>query len=360
MSLFSHSHSSSVSLGIDIGTTNIKAAELSATGKDSFQLSNYAILETAGNLDHVNNALQSSSLKPLESDLVSYLQLLQREAKFKTNKVTVSLPAFTAFTTLLEMPEMGSKETVQSLTTEAKHYIPIPISTATLDWIKVGEKIYPDGSKKQLIFLVSIPNEKIETYHDIFAKAGLQLEAYEIENMSSVRALTWKLATPHLIIDIGGRSTALSVGTQGLLKYSGQTDFSSGSMTQALATALNVSARRADVLKRQTQIVGQGGNHELSTILIPIIDVIINEANRIKSGFESSYAQKVEGVIIAGSGANMPGFDSYLAKQFGLPVTTANPLGPLAFPPEITSFSKELSATLTVAIGLALKNLLRP
>ena len=256
------------------------------------------------------------------------------------------------------MPEMNTKDISQSLSIEAKHYVPIPISAATLDWIKVGEKVYPDGSKKQLIFLVSIPNEKIEHYHTIFAESGFQLESYEIENMSAVRALTWKLPEPQLLIDIGGRSTALSVGHAGALKYSGQTDFSSGSLTQALASALNISARRADALKHQTQIVGQGGNHELSTILIPIIDVIINEASRIKTGFENSYSSKVAGVIISGSGANMPGFDAYLSQQLSLPVITANPLSTISYPPELASVAHSLGATLTVAIGLALKNLI--
>lgn len=352
------SHHSNTALGIDIGTTSIKAAEVTSNGKGVFTLSNYALLEISGHLEHFNNTLQSSSLKPLESDIIDYLKLLKSKANFKTNHVTVSLPAFSAFTTLLELPMANSKETAQSLSQVAKNYIPIPIATANLDWIKVGEKTYPDGAKKQRIFLISIPNDRIEAYTQMFARAGFQIDSFEVENRSATRALTFKTDSPQLIIDIGGRSTSISVGQKGIIKYSGQTDFSSDSLTQALSSALNINPRRADTMKRQIPIIGQGGNHELSTILIPVIDVILNEAKRIVTGFESSYGQKIAGVILTGSGSNMPGFDAYVAEQMHLPVSSGNALTNCAYPVELESFAKHLGPTLTVAIGLALKNLI--
>ena len=357
-SLFkSSTHAVDSSVGIDIGTTTIKAAELSGNGRGSYILSNYALLEVAGHLDHFNNALQSSSLRPLDSDLISYLTMIRTKAGFKTNHVIASLPSFTAFTTVLEVPLMSAGETDKSLSAQARDYIPIPISEVTIDWIKIGEKTYPDGSKKQQIFLVSIPNEKIESYTAMFGKAGFIMDGFEVEHISVARAVTTGNKQAMLIIDIGGRSTTFTVAKNGISLFAGQTDFSSGSLTQALATALNINPRRADTLKRQTPIVGGGGSHELSTIMVPIIDVILNEATRTRTGFETAFNEKIAGVILAGSGANMPGFDQYLTSQLNLPVTVADPLSSIGYPPEIATFSKQLGSTLTVAIGLALKKL---
>lgn len=357
-SLFkSSTHAGDASVGIDIGTTSIKAVELSGNGKGSFSLSNYALLEVAGHLDHFNNALQSSSLRPLDSDLISYLSIMRSKANFKTNHVVASMPSFTAFTTVLEVPLMSTGETDKSISVQAKDYIPVPITEVSLDWIKIGEKTYPDGTKKQQVFLVSIPNEKIESYTNLFGKAGFILDGFEVEHVSIARALTAGTKQPLLIIDIGGRSTTFTVAKNGISLFAGQTDFSSGSLTQALATALNISTRRADTLKRQTTIVGGGGSHELSTIMVPIIDVILNEATRTRTGFEAAFNEKIAGVILSGSGANMPGFDEYLTGQLNLPVTIANPFGTIGYPPEIAVFRKQLGASLTVAIGLAMKKL---
>ncbi len=346
-----------VALGIDIGTTTIKAAELTSNGKGAYSLSNYALLEVAGHLEHFNNALQSSSLRPLDSDLISYLSIIKEKGHFKTNHVIASLPSFTAFTTVIEVPLMSSGETNRSLSTQAKDYIPVPITQVTLDWIKIGEKSYPDGSRKQQIFLVSIPNEKIESYNSIFGQAGFILDGFEVEHLSVARALTLTAEKPTLIIDIGGRSTTFTVAKKGVVMFAGQTDFSSGSLTQALSTALNISPRRADTLKKQTTIVGGGGSHELSTIMVPIIDVILNEAGRTRTGFEAAFGEPVVGTILAGSGANMPGFATYLATQLNLPVTLANTLTSIGYPPEISAFGPELGTTLAVSIGLALKKL---
>jgi len=359
-SLFKNSSTEIVSVGVDIGTSSIKAVELTGNGKGVNSLSNYALLEVTGHLDHFNNALQSSNLRPLESDLISYLSIIKEHARFKTNHVAVSLPSFSAFTTVLEVPAASAGEISKTVATQVQEYIPLPANDVTFEWIPIGTKSYPDGAKKQQIFLVSIPNEKIENYTKVFNQAGFILDSVEVEHVSIARALSTSFKEPTLIIDIGGRSTAMTIVKKGVALFAGQTDFSSNSLTQALATALNISPRRADSLKRQTTIVGGAGNHELSTILIPIIDVILSEAKRTQDGFESTFSEKVASVIISGSGANMPGFQEYLSTRLNLPVIVADPLSEISFPPEMSAFSKPLGTTLTVAIGLALKKFHAP
>lgn len=357
MSIFSSLFKGGTYLGVDIGTTSIKVVELQKSGRGIFTLVNYAILETSGHLERFNNALQSSNLKLLDTDIIAYLKLLTRRTKFKTNRVNASLPSFSAFTTLLELPVMSDHEITQTVKFQSRNYIPLPISTVTIDWLKVGEREAPDGSRKQQVLLISVPNEQVEKYTDIFQQVGLTLETLEIEGISQARALTIGVEKPMLIIDIGGRSTTISVAKNGALKFTGQTDFASGSITHALGAGLSISDRRAEDLKRQTQLMGAGGEHELSTIMIPIVDVIINEANRVKSNFEGSYQEGIAGVLLSGAGANMNGLDAYIGQQLKLPAKRANPFENINYPPEIEPLAHTLGPTLTTAIGLCLKNL---
>ena len=197
------------------------------------------------------------------------------------------------------------------------------------------------------------------SYTTIFNQAGFILDGFEVEHVSVARALTAHIDTPTLVIDLGGRSTSFTVAKKGLCLFAGQTDFSSSSLTQALATALNISPRRADALKQQTTIVGGGGSHELSTIMVPIIDVILNEAKRAMAGYEAAFSEKITSVVLTGSGASMPGFATYLAGQFGLPVSVANALADVVYPPEISAFSAQLGTALTVAMGLAFKKFIK-
>jgi Tfp pilus assembly PilM family ATPase len=61
MSLFG----SNTYIGIDIGTTSIKVAEIKQAKNGKGILKNYGILETYNYLEQFNEALQTSSLKLL-------------------------------------------------------------------------------------------------------------------------------------------------------------------------------------------------------------------------------------------------------------------------------------------------------
>ena len=62
----------SARLGVDIGTTSIKVVEV-RPGKKSPQVTNYGFLESSGYLARANQALQTSSLKIFESDVIELL-----------------------------------------------------------------------------------------------------------------------------------------------------------------------------------------------------------------------------------------------------------------------------------------------
>jgi type IV pilus assembly protein PilM len=342
--------------GVDIGTTAIKAVELSGAKDKGFTLSNYAIMEASGSLERSNGALQSSNLKLLDSDIISYLLMLRQKAGFKSKSAVASLPAFSGFSTLIDLPVSSEREIGQAVQFQAKNYIPLPITTVTLDWLKVGEKVDASGKRTQQVLLISIPNETVELYDDIFSRAGFQLDSLELEQISNARILSLASKTPKLIIDVGGRSTSLGVAKEGNLKFAAQADFSSGSITQAFAQALNISPRRAEDLKRGTSLASAGGETELSTIMLPILDAILSEAKRAQQSFEKAYNERVDGIILTGSTANMKGLPEYVAKQLGLHATKADPFKNIAYPPEIEAVVKDLGPTLSTSLGLALKN----
>ncbi len=345
---------SSAVIGVDIGTTSIKIAELAKADKQ-LKLTNYALLETYGYLERANEALQTSSLKLSEDTIPAYLKLLVEHAGIQTTSAVVSVPAFLAFSTLIEMPVMSEGEVKRYMELQAKQYVPLPLNTVTLDWMKVGERPEPGGAPKQQVLLVSIPNDQIERYRKIFDRAGLHLTGVELEGTGVARSLTFGSKTTTLIIDIGSRSTSFSVAGSGFLKFSGQTDFSGGSLTQTIANGLGISARRAEDLKRQRGLLGFGGEHELSTLIEPILDVIVNEAKRVSASYEQSYHEAVGRVALSGGGANLLGIEDYFKKQFTVPVLRANPFAPVNYPAVIEPVVKDTGPLLSVAIGLAIK-----
>ncbi len=314
MDLFGFLKSSGGSyLGVDIGTTSIKAVEVSK-GKTIPRLINYGLLETQSALLRANTALQASTLKLFDKDVVEFLKIVIAKMKPRSKNVVASLPAFSAFTIVFSLPDMEPKEMEQAVAYQARQYKPLPISEVALDWSKVGEIEDENGAKQNQILLISVPQEQIKKYQRIFSEAGLSLRALEVESLALVRSAIGNDPTPTLLADIGSLSTGIMVVDGGQLKYSGQTDFSGSSLTQALATSLNINPLRAEELKKERGIIGTGANYELSTIMLPFIDAIINEVRRAEFSYKNQFpkAKPIERIMLTGGGSNLLGIEKYL------------------------------------------------
>lgn len=347
---FSSSH-----LAVDIGTTSIKIAEVKSDGKKP-EIVNYGVLESSGYLARANQALQTSNLKIFETDVIELLKTLVHEMGVGTREAFASLPLFSAFTTILDFPRMDPKEIEKALVYQAKQYVPLPIEEVALDWLSVGQYQDDKGFDHQKVLLISVPREQIRRYQRMFQAAGLTLRALEIESLSITRLFA-NDPTPTIIVDIGSRSTNIVFMESGALTWSSQTDFASFSLTQALASSLQINPIRAESLKKEKGILGIGPNYELSTIMLPFLDAIINEVKKAQFvyGEQLASAKKAERIVLSGGGANLLGIEKYFEHEFGIPVVKAAPFLQFSYPENIASFVPELGPVMGVALGLGMK-----
>ena len=340
-------------LGVDIGTVSVKAVEMDMrSGKPA--VTNYGLIETGDYLERTNSVLQTSSLSIAEGEAVAVLKALISQMGTRIKDVVATVPAFSSFTSIIDMPVMNEEETAKAVPYQARSLVPLPMSDVTIDWIPIGQFEGREGEKKQRIFLVSVPNEQIRAHKAVFKKAGLNLKMLEVESLSLARSLTTGSQENVLIIDIGAFSRTVVIAGQGLLKYSNQTDFAGNSMTQALTKGLGISVRRAEALKRQRGLSGMAGEYGLSTLMIPFLDVILNEGRKAKEVFEGG-GNKVSKIIFSGGGGMMQGIAEYASKQFDLPAEKADPFSLVAYAPEIAPLLKSEGSRLSVATGVGMK-----
>ena len=339
-------------LGIDIGTVSIKMVEFYKKG-ENLVLDNYGILETKGYLERGNEAIQTSSLKLVEKEAVELLQILLREVNPKSKIAVASIPVFSAFITPLELPLLYFNETAQAVSFQARQYIPMAAEDVSVDWVRVEEFDDPKGQAKQRLLLIGIPNETIKKYKSIFKAVGLKLNALEVESFALVRSLFKNEKAPTLIMDLGAESTNLSIVEGGILKHSSQVDYGGSFLTYSLARGLEINPLRAEELKSRRGLVGSGGEAELSTLLLPLLDVIISEAKRTQAAYERNYGKKIELLTLTGGGANMPGIEEYVRGQTGLKIFKAYPFSGVEYKPGLEPAIRDLSNVLPAAIGLA-------
>lgn len=340
-------------LGVDVGTSSIKMVEVSRRGEKLY-LDNYAILHTREYLERGNAAIQTSSFKPSIKDLTNLLKVVIANAKPKTRKVVASVPVFSSFVTTFEMPLLSRKETEGAVSFNARQFIPIPIENVSLEWEK-SDEYEKAGKRFQQILITAIPNDVVSDFKKIFSKAGLRLSALELENQSLARLLKQEIREPAMIMDIGAESTNFFAFDEGLIRKSMQVDYGGSVLTKTMAKAIGLSPKRAEELKQRLGLTGTMETRELSTSLMPFLDVIIREANQARSSFEKTLRKKITKIILLGGGAKLKGIEDYVEKNLEMEVVSINPLGNFKYPGSIRPIVPDLNKELAIACGLALK-----
>jgi type IV pilus assembly protein PilM len=117
-------------LGVDIGTTNIKVAQVTHGAS--------AVLDTYG---IVNCSYQISGRKDATAvkQMASVLKSLVQKAGVTASRCVISLPNSSVFTSVLEMPKMSDSELATAVEFEAKKYVPLALSEIDLSWSIVGQ-----------------------------------------------------------------------------------------------------------------------------------------------------------------------------------------------------------------------------
>ncbi len=337
-------------LGVDFGTASIKIAEVSRKG-EQFRLENYGIIEVHDYLGHANLALQASSLDIIDHEASRLLKYLISEMKPKSTTAVVSIPSFASFITLLDIPLISEKETAQTVQFQAQKYIPMPINQVQVDWVKVDEYADERGIRFQRLLLIGIPEKVIVSYKNICKASGLRAVAFEIDGIALARSLA-HLTQPTLVVDIGANSSTMIVVDNGVAKHLSQTDYGGVHITRALSKSLDLGMKRAETLKKRRGLLGKGGETELLSLILPFLDVIIQEVAYARSLYERRYGKKVLQFTFVGGGAELLGIEEHAAEQLGIPYVSPDTFTDVAYKPAIEPIIRNLAQELPVVVGL--------
>ncbi len=340
-------------LGVDVGTLSIKMVEFSnENGRP--KLENYAIL-TRYDVAMKSMAQDGAEKMPKifggEASLM--LRRLFKEGKIEARNANMSVPIFSSFLTVMELPQMPESELINAVRFEAKKYVPVSLDNVIIDWSLVGTG--SDG--KILILLIAIPKDLINEYMSIAREADMKLLTIELETVSAARALVGNDPIPTLLIDMGSRDTTISVVDGGFLRISHSIETSGEDLTRVLANSLNISWRRAEELKKESGLKIMDNNDQITSVFTPLLDIIIKATQDIINLYFSKTKKKIEKLIIYGGASKMPGFSEYLNSRLKMDVIVGNPFSRVAYPEKLKSTINEIGHEFTIAVGLALRAL---
>ncbi len=341
-------------LGVDIGTLSIKIVELSSENGRP-QLQNYGILENypLAAVSSVQDSTAQKTQKIFGGEAALMLRRLLKESGIAAHEINMSVPIFSSFLTVMELPQMSEAEITSAVQFEAKKYIPVSLDSVVIDWSLIGS----NGDGKILILLVAIPRELISEYAVIAKETDLKLLTVELETVSAARALMGNDPTPTVLIDMGSRDTTISIVDGGYLRISHSIETSGEDLTRVLSNNLNVSWRRAEEIKKENGLKTLDNNFQISAVLTPLLDVVALAAKNIIELYFAKTKKKIERLVIYGGAAKMPGLMEYLTDRLKIDAVAGNPFSRIAYPQNLKPVIDEIGHEFTVAAGLALRSL---
>lgn len=342
-------------VGVEIGSSGIKVVQLGLDNQRP-RLMTYGYIELQ--TDIIKNDAAAS-----RDTVISALKTVLREAKVTTNKAIAALPSFTVFSSIISLPMMSRKELNSAVRWEAKKFVPMPIDELVLDWKLLKDnhdaKTNATAPKNLRVLITAAPKSLVRRYIEIFKAAGLQITDLETEALALERSLIGTDPAPVMIVDIGAMATDIAVVVDGIPLINRSIDVGGNTMTKSIAQSLNIDHDRAEQFKRDFGL----SSADTTVSQIPktiefVISSIVNEIRFVLNLYRSQGTGPIQRIVLSGGSSFLLNLPVYLEKTLSIKTFIGDPWARVVYPVELKPILNEIGPRFSVAIGLAMRELL--
>lgn len=334
--------------GLDIGTTAIRGVQLKGSGTTR-SLYRYASIPVDSRI------VQSDSNSDLQK-LSEAVKQLMAQAKFSTNNIAVGIPSQRVFSTVVDFDRLSPQELEKTIRYQADSLIPTPLSESKIDWAIIGDS--PKEATKVEVLLTSVPNEFVEKRLDMLENLGLNVIAFEPDNIALARALLEPgSSSPQLIVDVGNLSTDIVICFNDAPHLVRSVPTGTDAILKSAMQNLGVDDKQAQQFVFKFGLAKDKLEGQVANAISGTVEVLIAEIEKSIKFFQTRYTNlKLEKIIVTGGASTLPEFPLYIANKFAMNVEIGNAWRNVSFPDVKQSDLLAVSNHFGVASGLASRN----
>jgi type IV pilus assembly protein PilM len=331
--------------GLDIGTTAVRLVELHGSGSTK-TLVKYAYVP-------IESKLVLSDSKADQQKLMQAIRELVGQARLSTRNVAVGIPSQRVFTAVVDFDRLPPAELAKAIRYQADSLIPTPLDSSKIDWSVIGDS--PKDKTKVEVLLSSVENTFVEERLDMLESIGLEVIAFEPDNLALTRALIAPDVTgPQMVLDIGSKSTDLVMTMNGAPRLTRAIPTGAEAIIRSAAQNLNIDDKQARQFVFKFGLGKDKLEGRIYDAIIGTIDLLTSEIDKSIKFFQARYTdQSINRMIVTGGASALPEFPLYLANKFGVEVEIGNAWRNVAFAPERQNELLAVSNHFGVAAGLA-------
>ena len=340
-------------VGLDIGSSTVKAVELRASGK-SYKVTAFGVEQLPAD-SIVDGAIIDGGAV---ADAIR--RLLDTKA-FKAKEVAASLSGNAVIVKKINLPVMTEAELSESIYWEAEQYIPFDIQDVNIDYQILNPGTSGESQGTMEVLLVAAKKEKIADYTGVISQAGrtpvvVDVDAFALQNAYEVN---YGLEPDQVVVLLNAGASAINIniitGDQSVFTR----DISTGgnAYTEAVQKELNLPFELAEQLKKGADVEG-ATFEDAKPVLANMTESVILEVQKTFDFFKASAtSDRIDRVVLSGGASRVHGFAEALQERFGTTVESFDPFKKIPF--DAAKFGvddpENLLPAVAVAVGLALR-----
>jgi type IV pilus assembly protein PilM len=337
-------------VGVDIGSSAVKAVELKVGGKggDEFQLLNIGI-EPLPPEAIVDGAIMDAGA------VIDSLQRVFQESRIKTSEVATGVSGNAVIVKKISLPQMSAEELSESIHWEAEQYIPFDIQDVALDY-----EVLEGGSGGNMdVLLVAVKKDKISEYTSAISQAGHNAAIVDVDvfALQNCYELNYGIDPGRVValLNIGASITNVNVVKGGVSVFNRDIAAGGNQYTDAIQKDLNLSFEQAEALKKGEQVEGAAPEN-LHPILQAVSENIAMEIQKTFDFFRAtSQEDRIDQIFLSGGTSKIHGLQALLGDRFGAHVELLNPFLNVRYSEKDFNpdYLDEIGPAAAIAVGLA-------
>ena len=333
--------------GIDISAGSVKLVVLSMKGGTP-ELTAYQKIDLA------DGVIVNGDIEKPEAIIETLRALRLRERVHFTHASLLERKSY-LYQTLVPKVEKDLRAAVEFSLEEE---VPIPPSETVFDYEVVREV---EGGT--IVAVTAYAKRIVESYRDVFKKAGIVLRSLEVESQATARAVLNEedRECTVMLVDFGKETTRIAVLDRGAVSFTATVDVGGDSLTSAIMKHLGISEEEAEKVKNDKGFLEGEENQELFSALMSTVSVFRDELKKHVVYWNTPNKEisrkPLDKIIIVGGNSNMKGLPEYLSRSLELPVIIGNVWGnAFSLDEYVPSMAFNESLQYATAVGLAIRS----
>jgi type IV pilus assembly protein PilM len=344
-------------VGLDIGSSAVKAVELKPAGK-GHRVAAFGV-EPIPPDSIVDGAIIDGAA------VAEAISRLFESRAIKTRDIAASLSGNAVIVKKIALPPMSEAELADAIYWEAEQYIPFDVQDVNLDFQIVsggaaGKKSTLPGGGMEVL-LVAAKKEKIADYTGVIAQAGRQPVIVDVDGFALQNAYeaNYGVEAGAVVVLLNAGASAINInvicGEQSL--FTRDISIGGNAYTEALQKELHLTQEQAETLKKGTPVEGIDFE-QARPVLRAVTENVLLEIQKTFDFFRGTTGvDRIDKIVLSGGSSRVDGFAEMLGERFEAHIEEFDPFKNVTF--DAPKFGVESAADVApmaaVAVGLALR-----